>query len=678
MPYKLTPHALIYLYFLSCFISVIMNSFIIKLYFVIVSIIVLPYSVPFILIANVEAGEYESGGIEPEVYVLQANEETEVSNSEEFMVSGGIVPHTVSDAKGAIKAGELGKAAEIVNEILTINPANEKALILRDKITELQHKDTIVETRSINSEELKKNIESLEEQSIPYTEKMRFPADEDQKIIKKRTILDRAMSFEESKDDTSKLSLTPHPQKPLPANIENALNKHVSIEFYDTPLSDVVAFIQEKADNINIIVDKEVGGIAVNIKLNDVPLHIVLKHLLPEGVSYRIEDDIVFISNDIFELRVYDVRDLLINLDDSTAGSGGDNDEGSGNSGSGGSEENRTPNTRVQELIRLITEVVEPLSWTVGGRITTREDKPGDLIVVNVESVHKQIEDILTSMRSAQHIQVYIEARFIQMSDKFLEDIGVELQNGLISTDPFNQENASFSVDTSAGGAGSALSQGLDLTYSILKDYQIDMVLNAVQESNEAQTLTSPRITLSNTQRGVIRVVNEISYVETYEIISSVPQPRISTVEDGTTFDVRPVVSTDRKHVFLEVHPNITTVTFADLPFNVVADISNGTGDPLIQTFPLIIQQPLISRQELSVTVDIPDRGTLMIGGLGTTRKATRTGGVPILSKIPILKRLFSRDSETVEKTNLIILLKPTILIREEEEKVHNAKTTEM
>ena len=60
-----------------------------------------------------------------------------------------------------------------------------------------------------------------------------------------------------------------------------------------------------------------------------------------------------------------------------------------------------------------------------------------------------------------------------------------------------------------------------------------------------------------------------------------------------------------------------------------------------------------------------------MIGGLGRSSEKKTSSGTPILSKIPIIKRLFS--SNTIErdidlKGNLIILIKPTILIREEEE----------
>ncbi len=60
-----------------------------------------------------------------------------------------------------------------------------------------------------------------------------------------------------------------------------------------------------------------------------------------------------------------------------------------------------------------------------------------------------------------------------------------------------------------------------------------------------------------------------------------------------------------------------------------------------------------------------------MIGGLGKSSLTKTSKGVPILSKIPIIKRLFSSevlDRDVTEEGNLIILIRPTILIREEEE----------
>ena len=591
--------------------------------------------------------------------------------------SGKTIPEALSDVKAALKNKQFEEAEKIVDEILILDPFNKKALNYKENFNSLRHLDHISLLDTISKKESQKNIELLEEQRIPYTEKMQFPDSEHFKRVQKRTIPDKTRQFKKMKNSTSKMRVITEPESRVPKDIENALNMMISFEFYDVQLQDAIAFIREKT-GINMVPSMDLPKDTVTLKLDNVSIKTAFKYMLPKGVSYEIDDNIVYILKDKLVLRIYDIRDLLINLDDRTNenGSSQTNRTVSGGKAFGGVSsyggEGRNANDRVEELIRLITTTIDPNSWSKDyGRITTREDRPGDLIVVNTSNVHNQIEDILSSMRSTQHLQVSIEARFIQMSDKFLEDIGIELQN--IGISPSDSSALDVSVDTGAGAAGNAISKGLNLTYSVLKDFEIELLLNAVQESDEAEILTSPRITLSNTQRGSIRVVNEISYVSTYEIISQVPQPIIDVVEDGTTFDVRPVISTDRRHVFLEVHPNITVVTFDSLPFNVAVPFSSGD-DTTFQTLELTIEQPLINRQELSVTVDVPDRGTLMIGGLGTTQKTKRSGGVPVLSKVPVLKRIFSRDSDVVERSNLIIILKPTIIIRDEEMAVQMVK----
>jgi type II secretory pathway component GspD/PulD (secretin) len=328
---------------------------------------------------------------------------------------------------------------------------------------------------------------------------------------------------------------------------------------------------------------------------------------------------------------------------------------------------------RVQEIIDLITNTIEPASWSVNGgrgRIAAREGMLGDIVVTHVAGVHKQAEDLLAALRSSADIQIAIEARFIAVSNNFLEAFGHNIneldlrgqgEGGGIFTD-----DGKF-IDTDATSALGAAT-GLNLTYNIFNGFFLDGFLKAVQESDEAETVTAPKITLSNTQRGTIKVVTTRSYIESYTIVSQTPQPVMAEIDDGTTFNVRPVVSADRKYIYLEVHPVITTVSFEDVEFKTVGQAAQAaTAGVATNT----IQIPSTTKQELSVTVCVPDKGILMIGGLGKSTETKTSKGVPILSKIPIIKRLFSSDSidrDISITDNLIILIKPTILIREEQE----------
>ena len=72
--------------------------------------------------------------------------------------------------------------------------------------------------------------------------------------------------------------------------------------------------------------------------------------------------------------------------------------------------------------------------------------------------------------------------------------------------------------------------------------------------------------------------------------------------------------------------------------------------------------------QDVRTTVSVPDGGTLLIGGLKLASERDIDAGVPVLSRIPVLKRAFSNTSNVKDDQVLLVLIKPTIIIQEEAE----------
>jgi type II secretory pathway component GspD/PulD (secretin) len=587
------------------------------------------------------------------------------------------------DAKRATKEKRYEDTIRIANAVLEARPHDKPALFLKEDtkllVEDRRHNAVMDQLERLDAQERNKYFENLREKSIPYDDMMKFTTREKWEDIKKRALREdtsKGKRLDESREHTERLQVVPSPPQGLPSQkMRNALNKELSIEFIDTPLSDVVVFLQEKT-GVNFVLDKNAAAANVDVRLNDVRVSTVLNYILPEGLDYVVKDNVVHITLEPLELRVYDVRDLLINLEDrkddlveQVALTG--YEEGAGATGA-----NRDTFDRVREIIDLITNSIEPASWSINGgrgRIAAREGMLGDIVVTHVASIHKQTEDLLAALRSSADLQIAIEARFIAVSDNFLEAFGHNIneldlrgQDDAERGGIFTASGDTF-IDTGTTNTLGAAT-GLNLTYNIFNGLFIDGFLKAVQESDEAETITAPKITLSNTQRGTIKVVTTKSYIESYTIVSQTPQPVMAEIDDGTTFNVRPIVSADRKYVYLEVHPVITSVTFEDVPFKTVGQV---TGDATSVVAENQIQIPETTKQELSVTVCVPDKGILMIGGLGKSSETKTSKGVPILSKIPIIKRLFS--SKTIDRDiaitdNLIILIKPTILIREEQE----------
>lgn len=164
-------------------------------------------------------------------------------------------------------------------------------------------------------------------------------------------------------------------------DIDAILNQRIELDFTDTPLPDVIMFFQSVKD-VNFVLDRRniPEDNAVTIKMKDVRLKTALKMILePMGLDYEVRENLIYISTRAkiqrYEVRVVDVRDLLVNFEDrissssnmdlasqttgqsGTSTSSGDDDDDDNS----GKQEGLI--SRSRSLARLITETVRPESW---------------------------------------------------------------------------------------------------------------------------------------------------------------------------------------------------------------------------------------------------------------------------------------------------------------------------
>jgi general secretion pathway protein D len=71
---------------------------------------------------------------------------------------------------------------------------------------------------------------------------------------------------------------------------------------------------------------------------------------------------------------------------------------------------------------------------------------------------------------------------------------------------------------------------------------------------------------------------------------------------------------------------------------------------------------PTINTQEINTEVTVPDKSTIVIGGLIADTNKRTTGGVPWLSDIPVLGYLFKDTLKSKERDELIIMIQPTVV----------------
>jgi len=223
---------------------------------------------------------------------------------------------------------------------------------------------------------------------------------------------------------------------------------------------------------------------------------------------------------------------------------------------------------------------------------------------------------------------------------------------------------ANLPSDVPGSFGGQAIAPALSVFGSFLDNIQVDFLIRATQADSRSSVLTAPRLVVFNGASAWIAVTIQQNFVSTLNPVVATGavavQPVTGTIDAGASLFVRATVTADRRYVLMLLSPGVTRLL--DLQ---TFSFSGGTGAG--QAF---VQLPTLSAQRIQTTVSVPDGGTLLIGGQKLASETEVESGVPILSKIPILKRLYSARSMVKDEQVLLILVKPKILIHSEQEAI--------
>jgi len=234
-----------------------------------------------------------------------------------------------------------------------------------------------------------------------------------------------------------------------------------------------------------------------------------------------------------------------------------------------------------------------------------------------------------------------------------------------ISSSILDYTNASsLPSDVPGSFAGQNLPPALSIFGSFLDNIQVDFLIRATQADSRSSVMTAPRVVVFNGGSAWVAVTIQQAYVATLNPVVATGavavQPVTGTIDAGASLFVRATVTADRRYVMMLLSPGVTRLLALQ-----TFSFSGGTGAG--QAF---VQLPTLSAQRIQTMVSVPDGGTLLMGGQKLATEVEVEAGVPILSKIPILKRLYSSRSMIKDEQILLILVKPKILIHSEQEEI--------
>lgn len=437
-------------------------------------------------------------------------------------------------------------------------------------------------------------------------------------------------------------------------NAQGAPSDHVSVQVDGASIRQVLnAFaIQTKR---NVVIGPEVIAENVNIHLTgvrwDEALEVILK---PYGFGYRMVGDTIVISrldnlailetveplqSRVYELRYLDagdVKDILqaqlsprgsMNIVTARGQKGWKNlTRGSSRNQGGGTTMEMREREGQNDQIRSKTVVVS-----------------------DVPSVLNRVAETLEKIDRMPR-QVLVEARFMEVNEDFLRDIGVEMGGSFeIDGNPLGAASQFFTDNPNAFGA---MSSTLDTDGAKPDSYgQItavggnwELFISMLEEDEDTETLSAPKILTLNNQEAAIVIGTRYPIISSETTSSTSQDPTIS--EDleyyesiGIQLNVVPQICAD-DYINMVVRPSVTEIT---------GFVGNN-------------DFPIIKTRDTETQILVANGETIVIGGLLEDRTTEGVFKVPFLGDIPLLGRLFRRDTKDTRTVDLLIFLSATII----------------
>jgi type IV pilus assembly protein PilQ len=413
----------------------------------------------------------------------------------------------------------------------------------------------------------------------------------------------------------------------------------ISVNLKDVDLKDFFRLIHE-ISGLNVVLDPNVRG-TLTLVLDDVPwdqaLDIVLKN---NGLERELDGNV---------LRIATVDTLK---HEATS---------------------RREQTEAQALAAQRITVTRFLSYahskdvllTVKKLLTKRgeivaDERTNALIILDIPQVFPEIDRVLTQL-DRKTPEVEIEARVVAATRNFARDIGTQLAfawsnnstgaGGAVSpsvgNSPITSTPPAFNSGSSSGGSSSTgiplfsnlpavgATSGLSLV-NIGSHYRLDAILTMAESRGLLKILSRPRVVTQNNIQAVVRQGVRIPVV-TGSMLQG--PPTVTYVDAFLRLTVTPQITIENT-IFLNVDVENTTPDFSQ----------QVQGNPTLLT------------QQALTQVLVTDGGTVVIGGVISTKNSVNYQQVPLLGSLPLLGNLFKERSVATETQELFFFITPKII----------------
>jgi general secretion pathway protein D len=275
-------------------------------------------------------------------------------------------------------------------------------------------------------------------------------------------------------------------------------------------------------------------------------------------------------------------------------------------------------------------------------RITPDVVNNAILVYANLETQHI-VEQTLRQI-DRPPMQVAIEATVAEVTLNDALQYGVQY---FLSTHNLNSQDAASVVSTIGSTALSGTALGT--ISSLLPGFNFvlgpatmpKVIINALHTVTEVRVLSNPSLVVLDNQAATLQVGNQVPISTGTATVLTANNTVVSTIDYRNT------------GIILRVVPRIS----AD--GNVILDVAQETSNVAPGSAALT---PTISNRAVKSTISVANGQTVLLAGLISDEFDRNRQGIPVLDKLPGIGDLFSQQSGTKARTELIIFIRPTVI----------------
>lgn len=468
--------------------------------------------------------------------------------------------------------------------------------------------------------------------------------------------------------------VTDAPPLPPPSPAEEP--ERYTVVVNDVPVDELLFALARDAD-IEIDIGDDIEG-RITLNAMDQTLPRLLERIaLQAPIRYELEEDYLRIMADEPYLETYAVPYVNLSREASSTvetatqiASTGFGEDGGGGAGAGAGASEGSNNSTTSLANSSDNRFWERLEHNLAGILNVEVTGDGDeavaprYIMVNRETGYitvrgtqrqqREVQRYLDRVVASARRQVLIEATVVEvtLSDQYQAGIDWSYVSSEVGGLDLLEQNL---LGGALGQEPNVVAQAADPDF---QNGTIDATVRALETFGDVRVMSSPKIMALNNQLAILKVVdNRVFFtvdVETTLLeggtVNETFETEVNTVPVGLVMTVTPYISSGSE-VLLNVRPTVSRILdFREDP------------NPELANAGVTNEIPEIQVREMESLLRVNSGQIAVIGGLMQDSVDRTERSVPGLGRLPLLGPLFSYREDEIEKTELIIFLRPRVV----------------